>query len=118
MPTTTLVRNFKVSAPFVSNSFEITSANAGSQVETTITAPLNTAAVLAAQIDASPDGAIGWQMFSSLIGPHGGTGKDGVSPAIYIWAVGVTPDMVGQFLRVNFTAVSGGQWTLNVTETV
>lgn len=117
MPTTTILNNFKISAPATSAPIQVAFSNAGAQIETTITAPLNTAAALSVQIDQSPDGNAGWQMVSSLIGAHGGTGKDGVSPARYIWALGITPDMVGQFLRVNFTAVSGGTWTLAVTET-
>lgn len=119
MTTTTLVNKFKVTAPFISPAFVVSGgSDAGAQVVTTITAPLNTSAALSVQIDISPDGATGWEKVSDIIGAHGGTGKDGVSPSTYIWGLGITPDMVGQFLRVNFTVVTGGTWTLTVTETM
>jgi hypothetical protein len=116
--TTTLVNKFKVTAPFITSAFVVSGADAGAQVETTITVPLNTSAALSVQIDISPDGVTGWEKVSGIIGMHGGTGKDGVSPNIYSWGLGIKPDMVDQFLRVNFTVVTGGTWTLTVTETM
>jgi hypothetical protein len=114
MPNLKALNGVLISAPQASTAVKINAARADAQFELTITAPTDTSAFLTVQDEIGPSNSGPWHIIHRLEGPHGGISPRTGTNNVYIWGGGVSQDMIGQWIRINFTEVSG-TWTIDAT---